>query len=485
VTFKQKRVARFFSERKTALSFVDAAMFLLAAVLLQLTLSQPINYFIDAVNGNDVQGCGLGLAAACKSLGFCVQANPPTTNNPITYNLATGFYKDALNTNLSWTAGTVNPPITFAGTPGLTAEVDFGGLAVVWSFVEYPNNVTLVNLTLQSIHGAGILFTYTQGTLATSFNIINCVFQRNVYAQVAAFPYAPYGSALNIHTTLATTNIYNTQFIDHQGDTHADSYGPIVVTAGTVLLSQVLFAQNTANFGGLSAICNLPNGCNNFLITLADNTTFQNNVGANTSALFVSGFSLQMTYAWLSSNTALVDTIRIVATNASQTGSANIVSTLIVNNTARHGVFVATQGAFTSYLTTVGPDSVIQYNSNLWDGGLGVGLFCFSSQLVLNNALVSLNTNINGTTGGAVDYFGSNCQAAPPTPNTPTTQPNTPTNTAAPTSGGGPNAAAIVIPLILIAVLIGLAVVAYIKWDRIKAILGRSEYTRINENTRL
>jgi hypothetical protein len=452
------------------------AMFYFFALFLQLTLSQSL-YYVDSVSGSDIPGCGLSLNAACSSLGFCVQTNPPNSNEPITYKLAAGFYKQLANTNITWAPGQVNPPISIVGTASQTAEIDFGGGSVVWTFAEYPANISLVNLTLQNMFGAGISYSLSTGNTPATFNVVNCIFQRNNFAQVP-FNYYPYGSALNIHTTLATTNIINTQFINNNGDVSVDSYGPLVVTAGNVFITQSMFFENTANSGGVVAYCAQANGCNGYVLDIS-NSSFTFNTGNNTASILVNGYSLRLSNAWLNANIATDSIVKILATNKNdaQIGSASIGQASIINNTCRHAISLATLAAFTSYATTLS-GSTVQFNNNSYDAGLGVGVFCNSSQITIDLAsIVSINFNTNGSAGGAVDYFGVDCQI--------TGAPTAPSNTtSAPTAPGGTNAAAIVVPLFVVAFLLAAGIFAYYKWDQIKTYFGRNEYTQINEGTR-
>jgi len=303
---------------------------------------------------------------------------------------------------------------------------------------------------------------------------VNCVFQKNSYGQVP-YNYYPYGSALNIHTTLATTNIIGTSFSNNLGDVGVDSYGPLVVTAGNVFITQSVFQSNYANNGPVVAYCVQPNGCNGYVLDIS-NTSFVSNTGNNTASLLVSGFSLRLSNSFLNGNIAQDSILKILATSANdaKTGKATIGQTSINNNTCRHAISLATLAAFTSYATSLS-GSFVQFNNNSYDTGLGVGVFCNASQLAMDaSSKVSSNVNANASVaGGAIDYYGINCQA--------TNQPTTEGPTSPPP---GPNAAAIVVPLFVIALLLAAGIFAYFKWDRIKSFFGRNEYTRINEGTR-
>lgn len=460
----------------TDLATTGASVMLFLALFLQLTLcQQQSQYYIDAVHGEDQGGCGLVAATSCKSLGFTVQSYPPNSNEPIYYYLATGFYNSLKNTNITWAPGPANPPLFIVGSPDQTAEVDFGGLATIWTFSDYPANVALINLTLQNMFGAGIYYYSTAtGTTAPTFTVTNCIFQRNKFGQVPSNFY-PYGSALSIHAADAVTTITNTQFIGNGGDISVDSYGPLVVTAGSVYITQSVFTQNTADNGPVVAYCSLQIGCNQYVLDISNSSIFIN-TGNSTGAILVNGYSVRVANSLINSNTASDSTVKVIATkNPTRNGVATFAQTSIVNNTARHGLNFATLGLFTSYASYI-KGSTVQFNNNSYDAGLGVGVFCNTSQLSIDGSIVATNFNTNGSAGGAVDYFGFNCQPSVPT--------LSPTPTGQPTAPSGPNAAAIVVPLFLIALLLAVGILAYYKWDRIKSYFGRNEYTRINEGTR-
>jgi hypothetical protein len=441
--------------------------------LIQLALgNNETQYYIDAVNGNDIDGCG-SSTSPCKSLGFTIQTT--SSNVPsIIYRIAPGFYKGLINTNISWGVNlTSQPSIQISGAADETTVFDFGGLAHnMWTFLNYNGNISIIGVTFQNMFGVGMFFANSQPKANYSYILENCIFQRNNAGKVLSWNIHPYGPCLNIQNNANNgTNVYvdivNTNFFNNNGDLALHSFGSIVITAGNVDIRKNTFRGNSASFSAVAMLKMTASGPT-YTAQVID-SLFDTNNGNQSASIYSYGYNLVLQGSTIVHNYANEDILIIDGANIA--GQSFITNTTINNNTAEHAVHLSS--ATGAYVTTF-RDSAINYNNNSHSTGFGVGIFCNSSTLYMTSTTVTGNVILNGSTGDQINMFGC-------LPNQPTAAPTAPTNAPTP-----PNTAAIVVPILLIIVLAVLGVVVYFKWDVIRPLLGSSgQYTVVDENTRI